>query len=120
MTATDPAHCTVTPHTNGQLRVLTVGDVALYIDAYRLTVAGTAVRVPLKEFLLLRCLMLNAGRVVGRQELLDSAWDSADQGTCRNYLEVHIRRLRGKLGDYGVIRTVRGVGYCFDLPGEVI
>lgn len=63
--------------------------------------------------------MDNAGRVLTRRMLLESAWGPgrADVG---NYLEVHIRRLRTKIeSDAGRptrIRTVHGVGYIFDLP----
>jgi DNA-binding response OmpR family regulator len=63
--------------------------------------------------------MDNAGRVVTRRELLDNAW-GPDQADVRNYLEVHIRRLRAKIeidaDNPTHIRTVRGVGYIFDLP----
>jgi DNA-binding response OmpR family regulator len=70
---------------------------------------------------ILRQLMDNAGRVVTRRELLDNAW-GADRTHARNYLEVHIRRIRTKIESDvdrpNRIRTVRGVGYVFDLPEE--
>lgn len=72
-----------------------------------------------KEFMILQQLMNNAGRVVTRRELLDNAW-GPDRADVRNYLEVHIRRLRTKIESDACrptcIRTVRGVGYIFDLP----
>jgi two-component system KDP operon response regulator KdpE len=71
--------------------------------------------------MILRQLMNNAGRVVTRRELLDHAW-GPDRVEARNYLEVHIRRLRKKIENDvdrpTRIRTVRGVGYIFDLPQE--
>jgi two-component system, OmpR family, response regulator RegX3 len=74
-----------------------------------------------KEFVILRQLMENAGRVVTRRELLDNAW-GPDKADVRNYLEVHTRRLRTKIeSDVDRptrIRTVRRVGYIFDLPHE--
>ena len=72
---------------------------------------------------MLRQLMTNAGRVITRRELLDNAWGT-DRAATANYLEVHIRRLRAKIendaGNPTRIRTVRGVGYIFDLPPEKI
>ncbi|MGH3765602.1 MAG: winged helix-turn-helix domain-containing protein [Pseudonocardiaceae bacterium] len=74
-----------------------------------------------KEFVILRQLMDNAGRVVTRRELLDNAW-GPDREDVRNYLEVHIRRLRVKIESAADrptrIRTVRRIGYIFDLPEE--
>lgn len=111
----------VDPQTLGRLRVLRIGDVELQLDGYRLLVRGTPVHLPHKEFVILRQLMDNAGRVVTRQELLDNAW-GPDRADARNYLEVHIRRLRTKietdLDRPTHIRTVRGVGYVFDLPHD--
>jgi DNA-binding response OmpR family regulator len=82
-------------------------------------VRGKPVHLPHKEFMIPRQLMGNVGRVVTRRELLDNAW-GPDQADSRNYLEVHIRRLRTKIEDGADkppwIRTVRGVGYVFDLP----
>jgi two-component system, OmpR family, response regulator RegX3 len=111
----------VAPQTLGRLRVLKIGDIELQLDGYRLLVRGTPVHLPHKEFVILRQLMDNAGRVVTRQELLDNAW-GPDRADVRNYLEVHIRRLRTKI-EIDVdrpthIRTVRGVGYVFDLPHD--
>ena len=109
----------IDPQTLGRLRILKIGDVELQLDGHRLLVRGTPVHLPNKEFVILRQLMDNAGRVVSRRELLDNAWGPDCRDT-RNYLEVHIRRLRTKIeGDPfrpTHIRTVRGIGYIFDLP----
>ena len=114
-------YLSVDPQTLGRLRVLRVGDVELQLDGHRLVVRGIPVHLPYKEFVILRQLMDNAGRVLTRRMLLDNAWGPgrADVG---NYLEVHIRRLRTKIeSDAGRptrIRTVRGVGYIFDPPHD--
>lgn len=109
----------VEPQTLGRLRILCIGDVELRLDGHQLVVRGTPVHLPHKEFLILQQLMDNAGRVVTRRELLDNAW-GPDRAEVRNYLEVHIRRLRVRIeSDVNRptrIRTVRGVGYIFDLP----
>jgi two-component system, OmpR family, response regulator RegX3 len=109
----------VDPRTLGKLRILTIGDIELHVDGHRLVVRGKPVYLPHKEFLILRQMMDNAGRVVTRRELLDNAW-GPDRGNTRTWIEVHIRRLRAKIDDDpqrpSRIRTVRGVGYVFDLP----
>lgn len=111
----------VDPQTLGRLRILRIGDVELQLDGHRLLVRGVPVHLPHKEFVILRQLMDNAGRVVTRRELLDNAW-GPDRADVRNYLEVHIRRLRTKIESEvdrpTRIRTVRGVGYIFDLPQQ--
>ena len=63
----------VDPHTLGRLRILRIGDVELQLDGHQLLVRGTPVHLPHKEFVILRQLMDNAGRVVTRRELLDHA-----------------------------------------------
>lgn len=112
-------YLSVDPQTLGRLRVLRVGDVELQLDGHRLLVRGKPVHLAHKEFVILRHLMDNAGRVVTRGALLDNAW-GPDRADARNYLEVHIRRLRTKIeSDVDRptrIRTVRGIGYIFDLP----
>ncbi len=111
-------YLSVDPQTFGQLRILIIGDVELQFDSHRLIVRGTPVHLPHKEFVILQQLMDNAGRVVRRRDLLNNAWGRSD---IRNLLEVHISRLRAKIesnmgGPTYYIRTVRGVGYIFDLP----
>lgn len=80
----------------------------------RVSVDGEMVHLPLKQFELLRVLMINKDRVVSREELFRSVWDADtlyDTGT----LDVHVRWLREKLesdpGHPQRILTVRGVGY---------
>ncbi|MGH3780787.1 MAG: winged helix-turn-helix domain-containing protein [Pseudonocardiaceae bacterium] len=111
-------YLSVDPQTLGQLRILRIGEVELQLDGHRLVVRGAPVHLPHKEFVILRHLMDNAGRVVTRRALLDNAW-GPDRADARNYLEVHISRLRTKIesdADRSTpIRTVRGVGYIFDL-----
>jgi DNA-binding response OmpR family regulator len=68
------------------------------------------VKVSEREFLLLRHLLVHAGEVCTRQEILSDVWGcSFDPGT--NVVDVYVKRLRSKLGPYA-IETVRNVGYC--------
>jgi two-component system, OmpR family, alkaline phosphatase synthesis response regulator PhoP len=74
---------------------------------------GANVKLTNKEFLLLSALAKKRGRVVTRQQLLDQVWGYSYYGDART-LDVHIRRLRQKLGACGdCIETVVGVGYRF-------
>lgn len=78
---------------------------------------GKQVNLTLKEFELLHLLMVNAGRVITRNEILDKVWGYGYTGETRT-LDMHIRSLRQKLGDSvekeGFITTVRGIGYKFN------
>ena len=79
----------------------------------RVFVETEEVRLTRKEFALLTYLTQNVGRVCTRQNLLDNVWGYSYFGDTRT-LDVHIRRLRQKLSDYGKrIETVVGVGYRF-------
>jgi DNA-binding response OmpR family regulator len=71
---------------------------------------GSPVRLTRKEFSLLLELARNQGRVMTREVLLDRVWGLTYYGDSRT-LDVHIRRLRQKLGDPALIETVTGIGY---------
>lgn len=82
-------------------------------DDIRVVCRGNKVKLTNKEFSLLSVLAKSADRVVTRQQLLDNVWGYSYYGDART-LDVHIRRLRQKLGDCGdCIETVVGVGYRF-------
>jgi len=86
---------------------------AIDFEDMRVTCDGEAVRLTRKEFSLLATLARGAGRVATRQQLLDNVWGYEYYGDTRT-LDVHIRRLRQKLGPCGdAIETVVGVGYRF-------
>ena len=79
----------------------------------RVNCGGEDIKLTRKEFALLANLINNAGRVAARQQLLDNVWGYSYFGDSRT-LDVHIRRLRQKLGDCsGCVETVVGVGYRF-------
>ncbi len=81
--------------------------------AHRCFVADTEIELTTKEFQLLKNLMLNAGRVLTREALLEKVWGSDVMVTART-IDTHMKRLREKLGAAGDgIETVRGVGYRF-------
>jgi two-component system response regulator RegX3 len=99
--------------------VLRVGDVSLDPDRHEVSVRGAAVTLPLKEFELLELLLANAGRVLTRDTLIDRVWGSDYVGDTKT-LDVHIKRLRGRIEDDARnprrIVTIRGLGYKYDAP----
>jgi two-component system response regulator RegX3 len=94
-----------------------VGDVLVDVSRHEVTVRGELVALPLKEFELLELLMLNAGRVLTRDVLIDRIWGPNYFGDTKT-LDVHIKRLRAKIEDDPAaptrIVTVRGVGYRYE------
>lgn len=89
--------------------VLTVGDLELDPAAHRVRYQNQPVELGAREFALLHELMLNAGRVLSREQIEQGlyAWGTEVES---NAVEVHVHHLRRKLAP-DVIRTVRGVGY---------
>jgi DNA-binding response OmpR family regulator len=82
-------------------------------DDVRVSCGGEQVKLTRKEFELLTNLVKNIGRVATRRQLLDNVWGYSYFGDTRT-LDVHIRRLRQKLGECGdCIETVVGIGYRF-------
>jgi len=77
--------------------VLRHGPLVVDVRARKVTVAGREVALTPKEFDILECLAADPGRVVSRQEILDSAWDAHWYGPTK-VLDVHVAALRRKLG----------------------
>jgi DNA-binding response OmpR family regulator len=107
------------PDTSG--RVYREGPIVLDPGRHIVTVRGTAVALTPKEFDLLQILLEAAGRVLSREHLLTRVWGyaHADEIESRT-VDVHVRRLRAKLGDEGRrIATVKSVGYRFERAEDV-
>lgn len=82
-------------------------------DAVAVSVNGAPIRLTRREFELLRYLVMNKNRVVSRDRLLERVW-GYDRLVETRSVDVHVGRLRGKLGDAGrQIETVVGLGYRF-------
>jgi len=88
---------------------LRLGDLALDPATRQVTLAGEPVELSVREFSLLQVLMQHPGRVMSRAQLEASVYGWRDEPDS-NALEVHIHRLRRKLGSER-IRTLRGIGY---------
>ena len=108
----------LTPVTLGHLRTLTVSGVQLNLDSISVTVAGQTAPLTVKEFQVLHLLMGNAGRLLTRRRILDECESTAYTDPA-NSVDAHIHSLRRKIEASPHhpthIRTVRGVGYIFDL-----
>jgi len=99
-----------------------VASTALVFGALRLDLAhkeaavnGTQLALTRREWSVLECLVLNAGRVVSKEKLLSAVASWNDELT-PNAVEVYVSRLRTKLGDTVFIRVIRGLGYRLDDP----
>ena len=97
-------------------RPLAAGGIVLDAARHRVTAAGTPVALTPKEFDLLHALMESAGRVLSREHLLNRVWGYARADAIESRtVDVHVRRLRAKLGDAGTrISTIKTIGYRFD------
>ena len=97
-----------------------VDDVTINPDQHVVTVRGEVVKMPLKEFELLHVLMVNAGRVLTRETLIDRVWGSDYYGDTKT-LDVHIKRLRSKVEADQLhpsrVVTIRGLGYKYEKMG---
>jgi DNA-binding response OmpR family regulator len=91
---------------------LRLGPLAINAQTYQVFVGGRLLDLTYKEFELLRFLIQRPGRVFTRTELLSEVWGYNFYGGTRT-VDVHVRRLRAKLGPESedLIQTVRGVGY---------
>jgi DNA-binding response OmpR family regulator len=92
--------------------VVRLGPVAINVETYQVTTGSRALDLTFKEFELLRFLAEHPGRVFSRAKLLQEVWGYDFYGGTRT-VDVHVRRLRSKLGPEHeqLIETVRGVGY---------
>jgi len=96
--------------------------VVVDISRKRLVLDNQPVGLTYKEFELLQYLVLREGSTIQRAELISSLWSASDEEEIPNErtIDVHVRRLRAKLGRYeDIVRTVRGVGYRFDRHADV-
>lgn len=99
--------------------LLEVGDVRLDAARHEVFLREEPIAVPLKEFELLELLLVNAGRVLTREVLIDRIWGPNYFGDTKT-LDVHVKRLRARIEEDPSkptrIVTVRGVGYRFERP----
>jgi two-component system alkaline phosphatase synthesis response regulator PhoP len=91
--------------------VLKIGGLVINREEYKISLKGEEIILPRKEFELLSLLATKPGKVFKREEILDKVWGNEVIVGGRT-IDVHIRKLREKLGDNS-FKTVKGVGYKF-------
>jgi DNA-binding response OmpR family regulator len=106
---------------NPSLKEIRSGEVVIDEDSYTAKIKGRTLDLTFKEFELLKYLAQHPGRVFSRSQLLQEIWGYDYFGGTRT-VDVHIRRLRSKLGPEfeSVIDTVRNVGYRFSTSSNPI
>ena len=97
---------------SGRDSVIEDGDLVLDIDKHELRKSGELIELTPKEFSLLETLIRNKGKALTRNFLLEQVWNFDYIGDTRT-VDIHIQRLRKKLGNDNSIATVFGVGYKF-------
>jgi len=99
-----------------QNNIITIGNLTIDMERHEVLKDGIRVELTLKEFELLKLLVLNKGKVMTRDFLLDKIWGYEYYGETRT-VDVHVRHLRQKIEEDDknpkYIETVRGIGYKF-------
>ncbi len=93
----------------GEPERIDAGRISIDLRGHRAMVDGSEVQLTGREFDLLTVLARNAGAVVDRERILREVWHTTWYGSSKT-VDVHVAALRRKLGDPGLIETVRGVG----------
>jgi DNA-binding response OmpR family regulator len=95
--------------------------VVIDISRKRVLIDDEQAPLTYKEFSLLQFLVLREGQTVNRELIIEALWAEGDEDApVARTIDVHVRRLRSKLGRYeDIVRTVRGVGYRFDRHADV-
>lgn len=96
-------------------------SVVIDISRKRVTIDGDVAPLTFKEFSLLQFLVLREGQTVRRELIIAALWAAGDDDIPNSRtIDVHVRRLRSKLGRYEhIVRTARGTGYRFDRHADV-
>ncbi len=91
--------------------ITTIGQLIIDRDGYKVVLKGKEITLPRKEFELVSLLASKPGKVFKREDILDKVWGN-DVIVGGRTIDVHIRKLREKIGDKR-IKTIKGVGYKF-------
>lgn len=97
-----------------EIKSLELDDLIVNHEKHVVTLYGEVVELTFKEYELLIMLLMNKGIVLSRDKIMDKVWGMDYEGESRT-LDMHLKTLRKKLGDYGNrIRTIRNVGYVME------
>lgn len=97
--------------------ILSAGDIRIEVGSQKVYVKDKFVETTPKEFELMQFFVKNEGVVLTRDHILDSIWGYHYVGDTRT-IDTIVKQLRKKLGNVSYIRTVYGVGYCFEGKGN--
>ncbi len=95
-------------------QVLFSGDLVVYKDKHQIFCGGKSTELSRREYLVCELLLENRGRIVTREMFLDQIWDARENYVDESTLNVHISRIRSKLGNFqgtSYIETIKGFGY---------
>ena len=99
---------------NKNAKELKCKNIKIDLEANRVYIDDKEVIFTALEYKILILLFNNIGKTVTREKLLDKIWDVAGNFVNDNTLTVYIKRIREKLGDDNVIKTIKGIGYRVD------
>jgi len=94
------------------VKKITLGEILIDKEKHQLTYSDKSVSLARKEFNLLFLLMSIPGKVFSRDEIIQNVWNDVVVGD--RTIDVHVRKIREKIGNHH-IKTIKGVGYKFDL-----
>ena len=94
--------------------IITVDNVTIDADAGRVFVTNKEIILTSSEYRILLLLFQNLNRIVTREILIDRIWDISGKFVEDNTLTVYIKRIREKLGNENIIKTIKGIGYRVD------
>lgn len=93
---------------------LQTGNITIDLDASRVYIGQDEVVFTALEYKILVLLFSNMGKTVTREKILDKIWDVAGNFVNDNTLTVYVKRIRAKLGNDDIIKTIKGIGYRVD------
>lgn len=99
---------------NKETNKMQTGNIIIDIDASRVFINDKEIIFTALEYRILLLLFYNMGKTVTRDSILDKIWDIAGNYVNDNTLTVYIKRIRAKLGEDDVIKTIKGIGYRVD------
>ena len=99
---------------NNNKNIITIGNLIINKESYRVSVDHKLIDFPKKEFELLALLASDPERIFNRNEILETIWGN-DVIVGERTIDVHIRKIREKIGD-NFVATIKGVGYRFINP----
>ena len=99
---------------NKDNELITVENVTIDTEAGRVFVNGEEITLTSLEYRILLLLFQNLNRIVTREILIDRIWDISGKFVEDNTLTVYIKRIREKLGNDNIIKTIKGIGYRVD------